>query len=940
MSRLGLSSAFSRAFNGLFHGAPNRRVRRALGRIISSAQPAVSSRRRVRPCLEVLEDRINPGGSTFPTTGGSTFSSTLKPLPSTADGAANSLRADINISNNGKFIAGNNYTVTIQLAAGTYQLTLPNTAGYDTANKSGDLNISADTHNLVIQGQGTTGPNATIIDQTVADRVFHITDDENNGEKVVFKDLVITGGKAQDAGALGTAPGSTRADGGGILVDNGATATLSNVVVQSNSAHAGAGNPARGGGIFVFGGTLNIQNNSIIGNNRASGGAGGSTNGTGSGIYAAGGGVAGSGATISISDSTLTNNIATGGSFPNPTNGNGGNALGGGVYGTESGISISDSTLINNIVTGGSTPIGNGGLAAGGDVAASDGQGTGTNLTLTDCNLLDNTVQGGDSADGGYGGQAEGGSVYTTCSTQIDGCSASGNKLTGGNSSTNNGGGAFGGGVFSNFEASLTIKASTLSDNTLLGGEGSLAGTTPDLPGDIGGEAEGGGVYSTGTTQISITDSSLSDNTLTGGKGSIDNSSVVHLTSVSNESSVITANEVGGEAVGGGVVVAGGGPLPQAISATITDSTLSDNTLTGGNGTYVGGTVTGSIGGSASGGGVYVSDSFGSTPTISIAISGSTLAGNIVTGGNGSLSGAGKINGDGGIPLPGFASGGGASFSNASNATVPLVNSTIADNQVTGGTASGGGLFFGSTTTAPLTNVTVVGNQASTSGGGIDNGGGTVTLVNTLVALNGANTGPDYDGTVTKSDHNLIGKDDGSTGFTTANGDRLGTTANPLNPQLGSLANYGGPTQTIELLPGSPAIGAGEIGAVPTIAAAEGVLPANATDQRGAPRVVNGTIDIGAYEAQPQTSHVAPPPPGSGSSSPSPAPPPTLQTPPLLAFFDSLLGGVEKGNGDGTWTVTDSFFGIPLIVSTYDSSGNLMNVTFFGINVTTLFESL
>jgi hypothetical protein len=50
------------------------------------------------------------------------------------------------------------------------------------------------------------------------------------------------------------------------------------------------------------------------------------------------------------------------------------------------------------------------------------------------------------------------------------------------------------------------------------------------------------------------------------------------------------------------------------------------------------------------------------------------------------------------------------------------------------------------------------------------------------------------------------------------------------------------------------------------------------------------------------------------------------------------LGGIETVNGDGTVTVTDSFLGIPLLVSTYDSAGGLVNVSFFGLDVTALFK--
>jgi len=59
--------------------------------------------------------------------------------------------------------------------------------------------------------------------------------------------------------------------------------------------------------------------------------------------------------------------------------------------------------------------------------------------------------------------------------------------------------------------------------------------------------------------------------------------------------------------------------------------------------------------------------------------------------------------------------------------------------------------------------------------------------------------------------------------------------------------------------------------------------------------------------------------------------------PPLLAFFDSLLGGVETINANDTETIVDSFFGFPLLVATFDHSGNLDSVDLFGIDVTFLF---
>src|SRR5262249_12782535 len=72
-------------------------------------------------------------------------------------------------------------------------------------------------------------------------------------------------------------------------------------------------------------------------------------------------------------------------------------------------------------------------------------------------------------------------------------------------------------------------------------------------------------------------------------------------------------------------------------------------------------------------------------------------------------------------------------------------------------------------------------------------------------------------GTVTSNGHNLLGNTTDATGFT-GTGDLTG-----LNPMLAALADNGGPTRTMKLLPGSPAIDAG--------------VAAGATfDQRGKPR--------------------------------------------------------------------------------------------------------
>jgi hypothetical protein len=183
------------------------------------------------------------------------------------------------------------------------------------------------------------------------------------------------------------------------------------------------------------------------------------------------------------------------------------------------------------------------------------------------------------------------------------------------------------------------------------------------------------------------------------------------------------------------------------------------------------------------------------------------------------------------------------------------VNSTISGNSA--GT-SGGGIGGGGNADLSIVNSTVSGNSAGTSGGGIYNnlslyvtlstitgnsapsGGGiynvgSVEVSNTI--LNAGMSGENIfneGGTVTSLGYNLSSDDGG--GYLTGPGDQINT-----DPLLGPLQDNGGPTLTHGLLPGSPAIDAGDPNFTPP--------PFN--DQRGCPRVINGRVDIGSFERQP-----------------------------------------------------------------------------------------
>src|SRR5438128_9529297 len=186
---------------------------------------------------------------------------------------------------------------------------------------------------------------------------------------------------------------------------------------------------------------------------------------------------------------------------------------------------------------------------------------------------------------------------------------------------------------------------------------------------------------------------------------------------------------------------------------------------------------------------------------------------------------------------------------NATSTTTCNNSTSVGSNNV------GGGIFNNTGGTLNVTNSTLSGNSVSgggsNNGGGINNTGGTVNARNTIVAGNTASTaGPDVFGTFTSQGHNFIGKNDGSSGFTDGNnGDQVGTVASPKDPKLGTLANNGGPTQTYLLLPGSPAINAGD-NCVFDNSCSPSLAAALTTDQRGTgfSRKVGGTVDIGAVE--------------------------------------------------------------------------------------------
>jgi len=188
-----------------------------------------------------------------------------------------------------------------------------------------------------------------------------------------------------------------------------------------------------------------------------------------------------------------------------------------------------------------------------------------------------------------------------------------------------------------------------------------------------------------------------------------------------------------------------------------------------------------------------------------------------------------------------------------SGADVAIDRITITGGRAEGSTpdniqSQGGGILsYGNLT---LTNSTVSGNTATNASGGIYNAG-TARLTNTIVARNRATADPDVGGMAFDSEgNNLIGNTGGSTGWSAS--DLL----NQQKPLLGPLQNNGGPTNTLALWPGSPAIDAADNDRCPAV------------DQRGITRKDGDgdrtvICDIGAYErsdlSSPKVSSTTPP---------------------------------------------------------------------------------
>ena len=288
---------------------------------------------------------------------------------------------------------------------------------------------------------------------------------------------------------------------------------------------------------------------------------------------------------------------------------------------------------------------------------------------------------------------------------------------------------------------------------------------------------------------------------------------------------------------GGGAAVRGGGMLILGTAnLTLTNCIVTGNTgSTNGGGLANYGSLTltnctiSANSAAQNGGGLFT----GSKATLTNC----TIAGNMANGQGAGLSMSGAA-----LSLTGCTisdntatqSGGGLSLSSAPDGAVNLTNCTI-----TGNTADGGGGLYNRSAMTLLSCTVTANFGGAKGGGGLFNVSTRATLTNTIVAgnTNASETPSDIQGGVSVAGtFNLIGPG-GSGGIPTGPGTGNIVLTDLTGLGLAPLDYYGGPTQTMAVLPGSKAIGAGTL------------TPGLSSDQRGFP-LDTPKPDIGAFQVQ------------------------------------------------------------------------------------------
>ncbi len=416
---------------------------------------------------------------------------TFSVLPNAADGARGSLRATIQQTNK------NHTDDTISLAPGLYKLSLRNSVAERTLGSRGDLDVVESGHTLILQGSGM---DSTILDAAGLDRVL----EAHPGVTLVLRDLTLTGGKANQGGAL---------------FAKDANVVLENVVVRENSA-------VEGGGVFAESSDVRIID-SILRANTAAGpdGVDGrdhtvftrpddgpstfryfyATDGTDAGS-ASGGAIQQKFGRLVLERSTLESNIVRGGDGGNGglggqiyndpegweqtsggRGGAGGTSHGAGISSDNGAVTVIDSVIADNRSVAGQPGENNftdryaSGTGTSGSIA--DGGGiwiSGGSLDVSRSRIVRNSVHAGVGGAGDAGSD----SVWMWFSPD-PGPGGSGNT-------SGDGGLARGGAIFSE-SSFVRMTETTVSENVAVGGQGGTGGHGGDSEAKAGGRGGAGG---------------------------------------------------------------------------------------------------------------------------------------------------------------------------------------------------------------------------------------------------------------------------------------------------------------------------------------------------------------------------------------------------------------------------------------------------------------
>lgn len=771
-----------------------------------------------------------------------------------ADASGNcSLRAAVEAANN---LA---QPVRIALDAQTYTLTsgteldVTNPAGTSILGKGAASTTIAGAASRILSVASTdsSSPSALLFVNSVtltkgaADKGAAVYLASHPGATAVLDHVTITGNDATSEGGgvyadngntvyltHGSLTHNTAPEGGGLYADF-ADIELIDETVEDNATTAGA--PGSGGGMYVSESFLGVDGGSISNNT-----AGDTANaGSGGGMYS-------SYTTLEFTDVKIDGNTAqyggagggldlsypeaniTGGSISNNTAA-GSDGYGGGIYFERTG-----DVGLHGVTMAGDTTAGTADDAYGGGAIYDYGSEYGNQLTVdsgskitgadngavylysdygqTDVSITDSTLQGNVNASRNFDGDGCGAAIcayahaYGGINLQVARTAVANNRNTSGS-----GGGAMSVLTYEYASASVQLTGNTFRNNSTgpggAGGALSLYDDDDYTPisvrmshnlfvgnraggTDSGAQGEGGAIYAGYYLVLTDVGSTFRNNQAIG-----DASAGGAISSEYNEESM---RFTGTRFIGNSAGANGNGGAVYSYESYGGD-VFTDVTMSGNHATY-GGAVAGSADNAA------------------LLFNGSTISGN--TAGSDTEAGQG-----GGIY--GY------------ERVVKLINSTVAGNTAASvaGTAGQGGGIWAQDSRVGLRYSTVAGNVAQ-QGGGVYTQGQSGTLLGSIVAGNRvASNGAEQDCASGAADsvlssigRNVLGQRACANGLQT--GDVVAKQAG-----LRTLAANGGPTPTLGLQAGSPAIG-------------RGGYACPATDQRGVART--GTrCDAGAYEWTP-----------------------------------------------------------------------------------------